>query len=108
MVAQYPYKLELSNLSGEPQRDENGDYVEATESFTEIGNCRDEAGAPGQFTTTTDGQQISFSWIVYLPKTAPDIAYGKTVRVTDGNGNVRAYGTVKRFYRGQLNCRLWL
>lgn len=108
MVKQYPYKLFLSTFSGQPERDADGNYVKGTENFTEIGKCRDEAGSPGQFTTTADGQKVEFSWIVYAPKDSPDIPYGKTVKVEDEAGNIRALGTVKRFYRGQLNCRLWL
>lgn len=108
MVVQYPYILQLSSQSGELERDENGDYIQGSESFTTVGKCRDEAGTPGQFTVTADGQKVDFSWIVYAPKDIPEIPFGKTVRVIDEAGNIRAFGTVKRFYSGQLNCRLWL
>ncbi|WP_392436463.1 hypothetical protein ACF3N7_05365 [Cruoricaptor ignavus] len=107
VVQQYPYTLEVSEIDGENHRDENGDYTEGIEAFLEIGKCRDEAGSPGQYTITEDGQKVSFSWIVYAPLNTPEIEGGRIVRVVSA-GKVRAMGVVKRFYRGQLNCRIWL
>lgn len=107
MVAQYRYTLEMGYIAETPERDEDGNYTEGRQLWKCLGRCRDEAATKGDFTTTTDGEKVSFSWIVYAPLSTPDILFGKTVRVTDGE-TVRAIGTVKRFYRGQLNCRIWL
>lgn len=107
-MTQYPYTLEIGIVSTTPTRDENGDYTEGQMQWQTVGKCRDEAASRGDFTTTTDGQRVSFSWMVYAPPGTPEIAYEKTVRVTDQHGNIRAAGTVKRFYRGQMNCRIWL
>lgn len=109
MVArQYRYFLQISSVNGIPEIDGDGNYTEGKESFATIGMCRDEAARPGDFTTTTDGQKVGFSWLVYAPLGTPDIPYGKTVRVIDESENVRATGTVKRFHRGYYNCRIWL
>lgn len=103
MVRQYPHILTTSILNAEAVRDENGNWIQPDLQPTVYNlPCRAEPNG-NSFITLTDGSKYSYAFVVYLPATTPDIPTDVTVTIT---GIIT--GTVKQFYRGQLNCRLWL
>jgi hypothetical protein len=103
MVSQYPHTLTTTILSADAVQDGNGNWVQpAIEPTTISQACRAEPNG-NSFITLMDGSKYSYAFVVYMPLSAPDIPSDATVTIT---GVITA--TVKQFYRGQLNCRLWL
>lgn len=110
MVVPYPYILTTTILNTDAVRDGNGNWVQPAIEPTIISQpCRAEPNG-NSFITLVDGSKYSYAFVVYMPATAPEIPTDVAVTITGTiNGNAIEYkGTVKQFYRGQLNCRLWL
>ena len=105
-LVQYPDVLSASSVATDSVRDANGNWVTPDSSLI-TQKCRVEANTRGQKLTTADGTAIQFDWLVYMPFSAGEVAAGSPVSITR-DGQTVATGTVKRFFRGQLNSRLWL
>lgn len=94
--------------STEPYQDNNGDWVipDNEPVVVEI-LCRAEPNGQGKFIASEDGQNIVYSWVVYLDLGIERIPYGTEVKIFK-DGDQFASGQVKLFVEGQKNCRLWL
>ena len=102
---QYPHTITSSQSAGtEPYQDSNGDWViQDPGSVTVISSeGRAKPNDQGKTVSGEDGTMQSFAWLIYLPQTAPDFLPGSIVTI-EGIGT----GSVKRFFRGQLNCMMW-
>ena len=105
--SQYPHTITstVQAVQVEPYQDANGDWVipapGATVSLSS--ECRAKPNDQGKTVNGEDGIILAFSYLVYLPLTSPVFNVGASVAIgTFGSG------TVKRFFRGQLNCMLWV
>lgn len=103
---QYPHTITSSTPSAqvEPFQDANGDWIIPGPGLVDTitSECRAKPNDQGKTVSGIDGIALDFQYLVYLPLTTPDFITGSPV-VIPGVGN----GTVKRFFRGQLNCMLW-
>lgn len=109
-VKQYPYYLYVHQVTGSSQ-DENGDFVQGTESWVFHSMCREETNGKGAEVRTEDGDNIIFSSVMYLPKGTTEITAGTEVTVSNiesSESEIRIKGDVLKFDKGQLNCRLWV
>lgn len=105
MVRQYPYILQsLTIADGGP--DQDGNYQPATETWSDVCICRDEAGN-GKKLTLADGSVHEYSYLVQMPKGTEPIDSGTKIRVMDG-GEIRATGEVLYSRKDQLHSRLWV
>lgn len=103
MVQQYPdiltYQLQepgTFDSNGNPIAGGLGEVIEL--------QCRAEAASGPGIIKTVDGEAINYSWIIYMPLGQVDnIPIGTQVTI---GGKLK--DTVKRFYSGQLNARIWL
>lgn len=103
MVTQYPHTITVTILTANAVRDALGNWIQpAVEPAEYQVECRAEPNG-NRMVVLADGSMIQVAFIVYLPLTAPDIPADTLVSISNG-----AKGKVKQFYRGQLNCRLWL
>lgn len=109
MVAQYPHYL-LKKEVGKSTQDENGAWVAGAEYLVPLSVCREETNGKGLEVTTAGGEFRKYSSLVLLPKFCPPLLEGAEVIISyDAKGSeVRAKGTVLKFDKGQLHCRLWL
>jgi len=105
MINQYPHTIRFTTVSGSVQ-DGNGDWTDGTPSTVERA-CRAEPNSGNGKVVVTDGERIDYSWDVYLPLPAIDIAPGTQVQVLKG-AKVLCSDTVKQYSEGQLNQRIWL
>jgi len=107
MVAQYPHMItgQTIGIQTQPVLNANGDYVIPAPSgnTTFASLCRARPNGEGKRVVSEDGQTLEFSYLIYLPTSANDFIPGTSITVT-GIYN----GIVKRFFRGQLNCMLWV
>jgi len=105
MVKQYPHQLKVFNTPDATQ-DENGNFSNSVPTLMQTVECRAEVNGGGKF-TTVDGEAYSFQFAVFMPLSSPDLAVGGFVQIKSGESELFS-GEVKRFSRGQLNCRLWV
>jgi hypothetical protein len=102
MVSQYVHILLVTTLNNDAVQDSDGNWQQTGEAVTQSLPCRAEPNG-NSFITLPDGSKYSYAFVVYMPAGSPDIPGGTPVTISE-----IASGTVKQFYRGQLNCRLWL
>jgi len=105
MVVQYPHIMTVTTING-VGRDENGDYLGPNGSSSMTLNCRAESSDSDGFISGVDGEKIKFNWIVYMNRDAPTMQIGALVSILVSG--ILINETIKRFSRGQLNCRVWL
>ena len=105
MKGQYPYQLQVLNQSDDLQ-DENGDFIVAPKSWSDVGLCRDEPGRRYKVPTTDVVAYIS-TFIIYSPKGTEAVAVGKTIRVLDGD-EIRVEMKVTASRRELFHTRLWV
>lgn len=108
-IVQYPHYL---HLVGGLESAQGSDGVWTTPeppAPTLLSHCREEtAGASTEL--RAGGAFYQFTSLIQLPVGAPTVVEGATVLVSDDpeGQSVRIRGTVRKFDRGQLHCRLWL
>lgn len=106
MVTLYPYTLWA--LATDPlTKSATGDAVKPNQVWQSQSVCRDEQNAAGQSVTLVDSTTITPSAVIYLPLSAPDLVAGTAIEVRKLEV-VRLKGTVKRFSRDLMHCRLWV
>lgn len=99
--------MTIESKAADATQDENGNWIAGGNAVTTIIPCRAESASANGYITGVEGQQINYSWILYAPQTIPAVKVGANVTVTSAGESVCS-DTVKRFSRGQLNCRVWL
>jgi len=107
MVIQYPHIATITIPGVEATQDANGNWIAGTEGSTFAQMCRAESSSGNGYINGADGTKIEYSWIIYFPTGITLIKVGSKVTVINGTEEVLT-DTVKRFSRGQLNCRIWV
>ncbi|WP_133575174.1 hypothetical protein [Pedobacter metabolipauper] len=109
MIVQYPHILRFTIVTDAvPYEDSNGDTVipVGTAGVFEI-KCRFETNSKGSTIPSNDGENVIYSWMIYMPLNQIDIP--KRIDVVGLNKGVEfAKGTVLNFSRDQLNARAWV
>lgn len=105
-VIQYPHILTVT-IPEDAQQDGNGNWVNNSDPFVYQTTCRAEPTTGNKFITGSDGQQLTFRSIIYMPLPVQIIPDGALVEVYDGNRRI-IRDDVKQFYKGQLNARAWV
>lgn len=108
MVGQYPHNLIVVDIPDSTFDEETGNYIPADPlGVLPFSPCRAEANSEGRKFSNADGEAYIYQFTVYLPSTAGNITAGTNVKIQDDETEIFS-GTVKRFLRGQINCRLWV
>lgn len=105
-----PHTIDLLTIIGEYE-DENGDFHEGTEKWINCGKCDVVPSGKADRITLPDGEQISYSYTIHLPKYSKEFIYGDKVRINFfGQGSLqdKRVFTVKGFHRYQLKCVIWV
>jgi hypothetical protein len=105
MVSQYPHTITVTGPTASV-KDGAGNWTN-TASATVTLPCRAEPAGPRGLIQGPDGTLINASWIVYLPLPVNPVPLDATVTINDG-AVLLAKDKVLRFYKGQLNARVWL
>lgn len=110
MVMQYPDIISFQNSSDAVLDENTGNWTPGTNPVTISSPCRYEASNGNGVINGEGGQRINYSGVVYLPKDAPVIKTGTVVTVTvkRDEGDQVVKDKVLRFFRGQMNARLWV
>jgi len=106
VTMQYPDEIIITRKPGF-SLDTNGDGQTTGSATTFTGKGRAEVAGANSTITGTDGEKISYSWIVYMPKTSEVFDFDDEVKVTKPDGSI-SEGTLKRQSNGQFNTRLWV
>ncbi|MCW0484061.1 hypothetical protein [Gaoshiqia sediminis] len=83
----------------------DGKWSVESADFSSI--CRAEPAGKGDVLRGTDGNEISFAFVVYLPKASTILSAGSKVTIAFEDGSL-VNATLKRQQNGQLNSRLWV
>lgn len=109
-VRQYPHTVKIYSIP-DSVRDENGDWIPGgaptmvlKKGRAEVRSGNNNANA---YITGSDGVQITFFCIVYLPLPIDRFPPGTLVEVLDGDQQI-VRSTIKQFSKGQLNARIWV
>lgn len=106
MVTQYPHNITISRLP-EYTQGEDGNFATEDSPVTFASECRAEPAGANPVIKGVDGEDVTYSWIVYMPMTAQEFQFGDPVEITLINGSKYA-STLKRQSNGQFNTRLWV
>ncbi|WP_026463492.1 hypothetical protein [Adhaeribacter aquaticus] len=105
----FPYAFPFSFGGSEPTQNSFGHWVipEADSEEMQVG-CRAWPVAAGTTHKSEDGQEVKYTWDIYLPKDCPTIPEGLEVSIFQGDELI-GKGTVKRFFPYPfLGNRIWL
>jgi hypothetical protein len=110
MIKQYPHVLYGVATPGDSTRDTDGNWNTQVATTPLLSVCREETNGRGREIQGTDGKFYKYASVVFLPISCADIAFGRTVYVKDSTTATieRIRGTVLKFDRGQMHCRLWV
>jgi len=106
MVRQYPHTVSYS-ISAPAVQDNNGNWVPGHVDTFELPGRLETNGA-GRVIQSSDGKDIIYSAVVYMPFGEGRVPANTPVTVRDEDGNVIGSGNNLLFSKGQLNRRLWL
>lgn len=107
MALQYPHTISIE-IQPEFSKDASGNFQAVAGTggaFTS--SCRFEPAGENPVIKGDNGEDIVFTWMVYMPKTETELNFGDKVTITLANGSQYS-GTLKRQYNGQFNSRLWV
>ncbi len=109
MVEQYPHFLIVLG-TGDSTQDNTGSWVENPVTSKFLSKCREETNGKGAEVATAGGVFRKYTSLVFLPSSCPSVKEGEEVLIAnDVEGeDTRIRGTVLKFDKGQLHCRLWL
>lgn len=103
VTSYYPHELRYDAAPPvSPGRDANGHYVPSAVApdYVKI-ICRAKPNDAGKTIASADGQQVVYSFTVYLPPSELVLKEGAQVEVTN-HGRVLANGKVKGFFSNPL------
>lgn len=109
-MKQYPHFL-FSFTPGESIQDAEGNWSQSNSFLTYQCICREETNGKGSIINNQDGNAIVFSSVIYLPLSAPPLIDGTEIVVIetkDELGVVRVKKPILKYYKGQLNTRIWV
>ncbi len=105
MVKQYPHTISITQ-AGTGTQDSNGNItVGSSTSISAV--CRAEPASGERMITGPNGTVTSYDWMVYLPVISNEVIPGASAVVMNGSTQLHS-GPVKRFFKGQLSCKIWL
>lgn len=109
MVKRFPHTI-VYTTAGTPGGwdDDNGIPIPGTPGETVTAKCRAQENLRENYTVQdSDGNRISFRFVIHMDKSSIPIAHGQDVEIFRDNEPL-ATGTVKRFHPGQLHNRIWI
>ena len=107
LVSFRPHTLKIISFS-EGYYDENRDYHEGTEVFSDAISCRYEPNGMARVVPIGEGRNSVYNYMVYLGVGAPEIPFGTRLELYDASGNSMGLYSSLGFHRGQLNAKLWI
>ena len=69
--------------------------------------CRVSPNGAGREVSTMDGQRVVYGYMIHADKDVDELPFGALVKVFH-DGNLIAEGKVLRFWRNQMNVRIWV
>lgn len=106
MVRQYPHTITITPQPGNSMYT-NGTWLANAPGSDAEQACRYEPSQIVKKVQVSDGEFLEYKGIVFLPLTSPDIQEGVTIKITE-NGKLIVETKSRYFYRGQMNCTLYV
>lgn len=93
---------------GDGYYDNDGNFIESSESYGAMVECRYEPNGKASTIVLPDGIVATYSYMVYLCTDCPEFEYGDIVELFDQEGKSKGRFKVFGFHRGQLDAKLWV
>jgi len=111
MVKQYPHLLYgIPAAAADSSQDNSGNWTADTSASNKLSVCREVTDGKGRELQGADGKMHKYTSIIFTPRTCPDVPFGMVIYVRDTENSTadRIRGSVLKFDRGQLHCRIWV
>jgi hypothetical protein len=105
MVTQYPHTIVIT-ATPTLTADDDGNLSGGTATDYSY-SCRVEPASNNGIIRTENGDEIIYTFVVYMAAITSEFTPGDAVEITLTNGSHYS-GTIKRQSNGQLNTRLWV
>jgi hypothetical protein len=105
MVTQYPHTIVITATPTLVSDDDGNLFGGTGTTYTHY--CRVEPASNNGIIRSENGDEIAYTWVVYMASTTTEFTPGDAVEITLVNGS-QYNGTIKRQSNGQLNTRLWV
>ena len=105
MVTRYPHTITIT-VTPTLVSDGSGNLSGATGTDYSY-SCRVEPAGNNGIIRGENGDEIIYTWVVYMAATTMEFTPGDAVEITLANGS-QYNGHIKRQSNGQLNTRLWV
>lgn len=106
-MSRYKHTLYVRRPSAGNTYNQDGDFIVQPNELVMLGLCRAEPSS-AQNTLVVDGQQMSYSWNIYMQELMLYLSIGEQILVKDQHQAIRAEGTVIHIVRDDKNVKLWL
>lgn len=106
-MSRYKHTLYVKRASTSTSLNEDGDFVAQSDEFVNIGLCRAEPSS-ARNSLVVDGQQVIYSWKIFLDVLTKNIEAGESVVVIDQNQAKRAEGVVIHIVKDDKNVKIWV
>lgn len=99
----------VTSVTSGAKQDSNGDWIPGTTTTTTYElPCRVEPNGSGKVLKSNDGQDIYYSWTVYLDKIPAELVSGIEVELYDRAGVKYGEGIAKLAFGYQKNAVIWV
>lgn len=106
-MSRYKHTLYVKRASSSNTLNEDGDFVARPNTRANIGLCRAEPSS-ARNSLVVDGQQVNYSWKIYLPEIHGNLSVGETIQVVDQFQTLRAEGVVIHIINDGKNVKIWV
>jgi hypothetical protein len=106
-MVRYPHILTVT-YSDKPVLDTTTGKYTASAKGTYSSVCRAESNSKGTLIINSEGNQVKYAYVVYLPVLDRSFPFGANASLADEFGNIFFKGTVHGFEQLQKSTKLWL
>jgi hypothetical protein len=106
-VVRYPHIITIDYAAPPVLNPTTGQYTPATKgAYSCI--CRAESNSKGTLIVNAEGNQVKYSYAVYLPVLTVKLPFGAPVVITDEALVVFFKGTIQGFEQLQKSTKVWV
>ena len=105
-MERYPDSI-IITLYGDPEQDSDGNYGAPPVSATHSSDCRFQPAGRANIIKGDDGEEIAFSYLVFMPLVESRFNFGDAIEGQHHSGYTIT-GKIKRHHNTQHHTKLWV
>ena len=103
-----PHTLSLLSVGEGHYDDATGDFVPASEEWSDKVPCRFEPNGKARTVPVGEDKDYVYDYTVYLNVDCPEIGHGQMVRLFNAQDECIGEFRARGFHRCQLDSKLWV